>query len=303
MNKDSEFKSRFRKPYQELLFTDDYMFRKVLYHDKELCGRLAELLLDIEVEKIEYADQEHLISATSDSRGVRMDVYVRDDKGTVFDLEMQNLSEISLPKRTRFYQSMIDIEHLTAGEDYSELPDSYIVFICMFDPHEKGLPKYEFRELCLQDTSIELGSGASKVFINARSKRKDMSEEMRAFLDYLCGRGANSGLTKEIDAKVAHAKTFKPWEAEYMQLHEMISLAERDARTIGYKDGYAEGRVEGHAKGHAEGLAEGLAEGRAEGKNEGREEERISSILRLREFGLSEDQLLSIGYTKEEIES
>ena len=240
MNKDNEIKSRFRKPYQELEFTDDYMFSKVLYHDKELCRRLAELLLDIEIEKIEYADREHAISATSDSKGVRMDVYVRDDKGTVIDLEMQNLTETPLPKRMRFYQSMIDIEHLAAGKEYSELPDSYIVFICMFDPYGKDLPKYEFRELCLQDTSIELETGASKVFINARSRRKDMSEEMRAFFDYLCGGGANSDLTKDIDAGVSYAKAFKPWEAEYMQLHEMM----KDERTIGYNEGLEQGREE-----------------------------------------------------------
>lgn len=243
MNKETEIKSRFRKPYKDLLFTDDYMFRKVLYHDKELCGRLVELLLDIKVAKIEYVDQEHMISATSDSRGVRMDVYVKDDKGTVFDLEMQNLTEISLPKRTRFYQSMIDIEHLVSGENYGELPDSYIVFICIFDPYGKGFPKYEFRELCLQDARIELGSGTSKVFINAESRKEDTPEGMRAFLDYLCGRGANSGLTKDIDAGVARAKAFKPWEAEYMQLHEMISLAEQDARRIGYSEGENNARM------------------------------------------------------------
>lgn len=50
-------------------------------------------------------------------------------------------------------------------------------------------------------------------------------------------------------SKVAHAKAHKPWEAEYMQLHEMISLAEQDARTIGYKDGYEEDHAEGHAEG------------------------------------------------------
>ena len=67
-----------------------------------------------------------------------------------------------------------------------------------------------------------------------------MTEDMRALLDYFCGNGANSGLTKDIDAGVAYAKSFKPWEAEYMQFHEM----EQDARRIGYKEGRAEGEAQ-----------------------------------------------------------
>ena len=135
------------------------------------------------------------------------------------------------------------------------MPDSYIVFICTFDPYGKGLHKYEFRELCLQDTSIELGSGTSKVFINARSKRKDMSEDMRAFLDYLCGNAASSDLTKRIDDGVAQVKAFKPWEAEYMQLYDMMSLVEQDARRIALAEGREEGREIGREEGREEGEA------------------------------------------------
>ena len=113
-------------------------------------------------------------------------------KGTAFDLEMQNYRERDLPKRARYYQSQIDSEHLQQGTPYRELPDSYIVFLCTFDPFDRGYHKYEFRELCIDDPSVELDSGESKVFINAKSVQTDISPEMRGFLDYLCGAEASA---------------------------------------------------------------------------------------------------------------
>ena len=58
--------------------------------------------------------------------------------GGRFTLEMQNWKMLNLPKRTRYYQSMIDIDHLASGAEYGDLPDSYIIFISMFDPLERS---------------------------------------------------------------------------------------------------------------------------------------------------------------------
>ena len=140
-----------RKPFQELTFTDDFMFRQVLMANTNLCIKLIELLLDVEVEHIVFKADDHSISFNSDIKSVRVDVYLKDEEGTVFDLEMQNDTEEDLPRRSRYYQSIIDRQNLLRGKLYEELPDSYIVFICTFDPCEKNLHKYEFRQLCVQD--------------------------------------------------------------------------------------------------------------------------------------------------------
>ena len=233
MSENTQYRPHRLKPFNELVFTDDFMFRKVLYGNEELCKELIELILDIEIDHIEYVDEDHDIKPMPEKRGVRLDVYVKDENNTVFDIEMQNLVREALPKRTRYYQSMIDIGHLKSGAKFGDLPDSYIIFICMFDPYERDFHKYEFRELCIQDTNIELGSGATKVFINAKSAEPDMSPEMKAFLDYLCGRGAASDLTKKIEDDVARIKANKPWEVEYMHWDEMIEESREEGISIG----------------------------------------------------------------------
>ena len=161
--------------------------------------------------------------------------------GPVLLYKMQNRRKDEMPKRTRFYQSMIDIEHLDSGAGYDELPDSYIVFICTFDPYEAGLPKYEFRELCIERPDIELGAGIAKVFINAASRSKNVSGDMRAFLDYLCGKTANSELTRDIESNILQAKERGQWRREYMTLEDSLKV-ER-------KEWLAEGRAEGRAEG------------------------------------------------------
>ena len=50
-----------------------------------------------------------------------------DEEGTVYDLEMQTTKKKDLPKRTRYYQGLIDLELLNRGASFSELNDSYII--------------------------------------------------------------------------------------------------------------------------------------------------------------------------------
>ena len=40
------------KKYEELRFTDDFMFSKVLTNNPEICRRLLELFLDIKIKKV-----------------------------------------------------------------------------------------------------------------------------------------------------------------------------------------------------------------------------------------------------------
>lgn len=44
------------KPYESLEFTDDFIFWKVLTTDLDLCRELLELVLGVEIEKVELAD-------------------------------------------------------------------------------------------------------------------------------------------------------------------------------------------------------------------------------------------------------
>ena len=67
------------------------------------------------------------------SKGIRLDVYVEDEAGTVYNVEIQTTDKKNLPKRLRYYQGMIDLNILNRGEDYASLRRSFVIFICTLD--------------------------------------------------------------------------------------------------------------------------------------------------------------------------
>lgn len=115
------------KEYEELCFTDDYMFFMILTTRLDLCKELLELILDIKIRKVEIAEQQKNVDITYDGKGVRFDVYVDDAENTVYDIEMQTTRQKDLPKRTRYYQGMIDLNLIQKGMRYSELKKSYVI--------------------------------------------------------------------------------------------------------------------------------------------------------------------------------
>lgn len=184
-----------RKKYKELTFTDDFMFCKVLTANPDLYRELLELVLAVRIKKIVFAESQKTVEATYDGKGIRLDVYVDDEAGTVYDLEMQSALHADLPKRMRYYQGIIDLNLIERGAAYRELKKSYILFICLSDPFGKGLPVYSFRNACIEAPELELGDESRKVLLNAAGRRDGLSEEMCSFLDYLQKKGANSSFT------------------------------------------------------------------------------------------------------------
>ena len=71
-------------------------------------------------------------------------MYVKDEKQTRYNVEMQVEKKPALGKRSRYYQSQMDVEMLLTGEDYAGLPNTYVIFICDFDPIGEGKYRYTF---------------------------------------------------------------------------------------------------------------------------------------------------------------
>lgn len=83
--------------YRELKFSDDFMFCKVLQNEPELCKELVELIIDRKIGRIITDESQQSIKITADGKGVRLDVYLEDDKDTVYDIEMQTANPSNLP--------------------------------------------------------------------------------------------------------------------------------------------------------------------------------------------------------------
>ena len=223
------------KPIEELTFTDDYMFGYVM-RNEEICKGLLERLLDIKIDRLEFPALQKSIAPHYESKGVRLDVYVQDST-RVFDIEIQNSLDDELPTRTRYYQSMMDIDLLLKGRKYSELKESFVIFVCQEDFFGEDLPCYTFSNRCHEKLTLELGDKTHKLIFNAAAFGREKDMERKSILEYIKSKRATSDFTKRIHRIVERTKENQSFRGEYMAW----GLAEQDAEKRGYKAGVMQG--------------------------------------------------------------
>ena len=244
---------KYTTDWEEIGLSNDFIFGKVM-SDPELCKELLERILPgIEIDHIEYPELQKPIKEDVDARSVRLDVYVKDGKNTVYDIEMQKVNTRELPKRSRYYQGMMDLQLIDSGQPYKKLNQSYVIFICLEDVFGKNRHIYTFENICREDPGIKLRDGAIKIFLNAKGNLNDVSSELRALLDYLGGKKSEDEYVQKLERAVKEAKRNRKWRHEYMTL----LMRDQENQEIGEERGRREGRLEGMREGRLEGQLEG----------------------------------------------
>ena len=133
-------------PYKDLGISNDFLFGRIMMEEK-ICKPFLETLLEIKIHHIEYLEPQKTVNLKIDAHSVCFDIYVDDGK-TIYNCEMQTTTNKNLPKRSRYYQGMIDINLLSKSMNYSKLKKSFVIFICTFDPFDKDSYVYTFQNTC-----------------------------------------------------------------------------------------------------------------------------------------------------------
>lgn len=227
------------KTWENLDITDDFLFGKVM-RNPEICKRMIEAILDIKIERIEYPEEQKVIDMTADSKSVRLDVYVKDTKDVIYNIEMQPVKRDNLPKRSRYYQGMIDLNLIEKGDSYKNLNQSYVIFICCFDLFGRNRCKYTFENRCIEEPDIPLEDGTVKIFLNSKGDLSGLNATLGAFLSYI-----NNGTLSEntfitlLDNEIKKARENLEWRREYMTLF----MRDQENQELGRAEGRTEGRL------------------------------------------------------------
>ena len=233
--------------WEQIGISNDFLFGKVMRSRPGLCRKLLQRILpELDIARIEVIETQKTIDEDRDARSVRLDVYVRDETDRVYSIEMQMADTKELPRRSRYYQGMIDLQLLEKGLTYRYLNDTYIIFICPFDLYETGRHRYTFAGACEEDPEVKIQDGAVWIFLNAKGTMNDVSSSLKAFLDYVAGTVTEDPFVQELEEAVTEARKNRKWRHEYM------TLLIRD------QDNLEKGREEGLKLGREEGLKEGL---------------------------------------------
>ena len=205
-----------RAEWQQKTIKDDPIFGTVMTNP-DLCAELLwRALPELTIQWVKDTDPQHTIQATPTAKGIRIDVYARDDQERTYTVEMQMVNEHNLPFRMREYQKLMDQEILNSGDDYDKLANcpTYVIFFCNFDYYRRGLARYqfEFRE-------IVAGDLRTLVVFNTKAKDYQHAAEIRPFLDMI--RGTDKFIAA-VDAEVQEIRADKKREARFMK--EQIEL-------------------------------------------------------------------------------
>jgi predicted transposase/invertase (TIGR01784 family) len=191
------------------------------------------------------------------------------------NLNKQSAETLCLPKRSRFYQALIDFGKLKEGKTYRYLKDTDIVFICTFDPFGHGAYRYTFDKTCDEIPALKLGDGTRAIFYNTTSAEPDIPEGVKELFEYINTGRAGSRLTRKMDEAVARA-CMNTDIVEAAMRSEMLLM---DAENIGYDRGFAAGEIKGEAKGEKKGEKIGEKKGR------------INALVQMLSRGGTEDDL------------
>ncbi len=229
-----------RKRLQDLTIKNNFMFGAVMC-DENNCKGFLERVLQFPIARVEISKEKSIVYHP-EYKGVRLDVYAKDEQGTHYDIEMQAIQKTAIEKRCRYYHSQMDMESLLSGEAYENLPNSYVIFICDFDPFGEKKYCYTFENVCLENKELVLKDGCKSIFLSTRGENEgEVSQALVNFLHFVKADLPESEedfqdeFVMELQKYIKHIKESREMGERFMLFEELL------------KDERAEGRVEGCA--------------------------------------------------------
>ena len=241
-----------RKEFSKLNLLDRFLFDEAM-EDSENMKTVLDIILgqDIPLRSAPHSEKE--MRTLPDNRQVRLDVYAWDDDDTVYDTEAQKEDTKNLPKRSRFYQAVLDSNLLPPGSvDFNKLNRAFIILIMPFDPFGKGLYKYTFRMKCEECPDLVLQDDATRIFLNCHGTHPEMvSPELIELLHYMekstneVAGSCTSQKIKLLHQKVCQIRSNKKMEAKFMRAWEEREIERQKAFAEGEEAGIETGKTQG----------------------------------------------------------
>ena len=244
----------YEKEFKSLTFTNDYMFSRVNETHPNISKGMIRIVTKIELTKYQLLKSQYVLNNHFDAKSVRYDVFVKSLKKH-FDIEMQTIKDKDIIKRARYYASTMDTDSLTKGKKYKDLPDSIIIFICLYDPFppfnkpiyvEKGRLFTDEKDIS-EDTKYN--NGCVKIYVNTKADLNLIEDEdLKALLLYLNTGEVTDEFTKEIAQGLDETRNSKKEVRRYMTLQSVIDEKVEIAKQEGLSKGRTEGTLKTQAK-------------------------------------------------------
>ena len=228
---------RYRKVIRGLTLMSDALMRNVLK-----AAACAEYVLQVILERKDLKIIDVIVQQdykNLQGRSAVLDCVAQDGDGSLYNVEVQQENEGASPERARFHSGLLDMNTLNPGEDFTKLPNSYVIFITRKDVLGKGLPIYHIHRK-IDETGDSFGDRSHIIYVTA-SIQED-TELGRLMHDFHC-ENADDMYSKVLADRVRSLK----------ETPEEVDTMCRELEKI-----YLDGQAEGLEKGRVEGITEGI---------------------------------------------
>ena len=237
-----EEKKRLKKQLQEMDVIDDFLFTEIMSDEKkgkEACRLILSRVLKREVGEIDFTPQRVVPGVSEKTHGIRLDVYITEHTGEktendggsirVYDVEpdKRENKKGDLPKRSRYYADLIDVQLLETEVDYDSLPELVIIFILSYDPFGANAMMYEAGTIIKDHPEIPYDDGIRKLYLYVNGDLPENAGEdekrLKALLKYI-GSSVEKNVTdegiRELDDIVKSIKLKREVGVRYMKSWE-----------------------------------------------------------------------------------
>ena len=225
---------------KDLTLLDRFLFSETIEDPRNL-QIILEIILGKEV-LLKYLPQPEKEQKKSLLyRYIRLDVWSEDIYNTVYDVEVQKKDTRNLPRRSRFYQSLMDGRLLKPGEsDFNQLKDICLIIIAPFDIFGYEKYQYTFEMRCREVPQLAMEDGATRIFLNTHGKNsEDVSPELVELLYYMehsnqrTSVSYQSSRVRELQGNVNTIVENEEMGVRFMQAWEELLLERQEGREEG----------------------------------------------------------------------
>ena len=242
-----------KKIIASLTLMDD-LFMQVVLEEQACTEYILQTILDKSSLKLmEQRLQKRLPNLHG--RALVLDCLCTDEKGLLYNIEVQNSSAGAIPKRARYHAALMDTHTLKKGEKFSKLPESYVIFITDKDVLGEGEQLYQIERVIIKSGNLFKDGSHILYFNTARQDDNALGKLARDFKE------ANP---KEIQSKVLSHRvaSLKEGKLDREGEKKMNVLLEKYR-----KKAVEEGIEKGMEKGIEKGIEQGIQKGLEQGKN------------------------------------
>lgn len=222
---------RYKGILKNLTIMSDVFMRNVF--KKREC---TEYVLQVIMRKKELRIIEQVLQKDYKSlqgRSAVLDCVARDSDGKQMDVEIQQDNEGASPKRARYHSGLMDMNTLNPGQNFDELPESYVIFITKDDALDYGLPIYHVNRK-IEEVGENFKDEAHIIYVN--SKKQDDAELGRLMHDLHCKNAGDM-----------HSKILADRVRELKETQKGVEFMCREMEQI-YSEGIESGMEKGELK-------------------------------------------------------